>query len=158
MKKNIPENLNHLLNYITKLAYNSFNIIFCYKNQIKNILKELDNENYNEEIKKIYICKFKLLYDKFEGYIPYYIYLLINKSLIKEMREYQKDNLVEKYNYNIVENLNFCNEYLQNCKLNKKKKDRKKEFGKDISKINYIIPFYQNKNNNFKDNIFIGIS
>ena len=50
LKKNIPENLNHLLNCITKLAYNSFNIIVCYKNQIKNILKELDNENYNEEI------------------------------------------------------------------------------------------------------------
>ena len=52
-KKSIPDNLNHLLYYLTKLSYNSFNIIFCYKNQIKNILKELENENYNEEIKKI---------------------------------------------------------------------------------------------------------
>ena len=157
-KKSIPDNLNYLLYCLTKLSYNSFNIIFCYKNQIKNILKELENENYNEEIKKIYTCKFKLLYDKFEGYIHYYIYLLINKSSIKEMLEYQKDNLVEKCNYNIIENLNYCNEYLQKVKLNKKRKNRRKECEKDISKINYIIPFHRDKNNNFKDNIYIGVS
>ena len=137
--------LNNMLNYLTKLTYKYFNIIFAYKNKIIKNLKELDNENYNEEFKKIFISKLKLSYDKLEGYINYFFFFECNISLIKEVLDYQKDNLAEKYNYNITRNLIYCNEILQKRKSNnkekrikrhKKREQKDKKSKKDFLKIN----------------------
>lgn len=143
-----------MLKNLTKLAYKYFNIIFSYKNKIIKNLKELGNENYNEEFKKIFISKLKLSYDKLEGYINYFFFFKFNKSLIKEILDYQKDNLAEKYNYNITRNLIYCNEILQKRKSNnkekrikrhKKREQKDKKSKKDVLKISYIIPFYRDK-------------
>ena len=76
------------------------------------------------------------------------------RSLIKEV-ETQSKKSNKKYNDIIKENLIYCNKYIQN----KIKRKRRTKIKKDeISKINYIIPFYSDANDNSKKNIYIGVT
>ena len=131
--------------------------IALYKKQINIILKDLNNEKFNKEFRDmINIILIRLLI-KIKNISIFYIYISIMKALITEtLVEIHNEKLNKKFNYNIIKNLNICNNYIKN-KIRKLKKRTKKKKN-NITRINYIIPFHSDENNSLKENIYIGIS
>jgi len=136
------------------ITYNIQKINF-YKREIKNIIKELSNNKYSNVFQDKLNIKLNIIFTKMKKKIILYIYFSIIKDFIVEMVEISKEKK-EKYNYNISLNLISCKNFIKS----KKKRPKRKNNGKDYSRINYLIPFYsdENINDNFKQHLYIGVS
>ena len=155
IKKDIPDNLRELKRLLIIGIFKHNNKIVSYKNQIKNIIKDLNNENSSILFKDVLNIKLNIIFNKMKKQFISLIYLSIIKSIILETLDIQKNKLKEKYNYNIIKNLIYYKKYLKRRKRKKRNKDNDKIF----SRINYLIPFYSDENiNKFQQNIYIGVT
>ena len=145
-KKDIPDNLRKFKRLLIIYIFRCNNKIVSCKNQIKNIIKDLSYENNSKLFQEVFNIKLNILFTKMKKKIISYIYFSIIKTMVIEILDIPKQNLNEKYNYNIIKNVIYCNKYLKK----RKRKKRKKDF-EILSRINYLIPFYSGENiNNYK--------
>jgi len=155
IKEDIPYNLGKLKRLIIIDIFRYNNKIVSYKNQIKNIIKDLNNENCSILFQEALNIKLNIIFSKMKKKIISKIYCSIIKAIILESLDIQKNKFHEKYNYNIIKNLIYYNKYFKK----RKKKQRSKDNDKTFSRINYLIPFYSSENtDNFKQNLYIGVT
>jgi len=152
--KKTKKRINHYIYF-----YRYFYQFHYFKRDAKIIMKDLSNENNSKEYKDMLNYKLNRLSIIIKKKLIFFFYISIIKTLIKEMEDQNKKSN-KKYNDNIKENLIYCNKYINNIIKNKKKclKRKKQNKKNKISKINYIIPFYSDENNNSNKNPYIGIT